>query len=215
MERMGMESMDDIKEGKDLEFDWFPECRETDDYTGIMDLSHIAAHKFEGETEGEAEEEYSEIPTGKGGPEAFVCYDGGLEKALNRTFSSVHERLCGDRLEFQSILLSDCVEALNVGCEVIRSKLSECTDQEISARIEVCLNENGCVIAAVDNESWKELVGMEASLFMDSGIRIIEITQVKDDCIIVNDIADGNEDSVKVTISKFSRMNGLLLEVLK
>lgn len=185
--------MDDILEGKELEFDWFPEYKETDEYTGIIDLSNIAGHR----------------------PEVLLEFSDSLEAGMNQTFSSVYERLCGSGMEQQSVLLSDCLEALNRGCEVIKRELGECTEQEITARIEVCLSENGCVIAAVDNEDWKAWKDMEASLFMDSGIRVIEIAGIVDTCIVANDAADGDKDFVMVPLSDFSAMNGLLLEVLK
>lgn len=204
------------------EFDWFSEEKEAfaeeTIYSELEDLRAEAEMSLENsEKEDNLEKnEYSEIECMDEAIEAVnvpeIYFGEELDMAMKYVFSDVKKKLCGRQTEVSSGLVADYIDEIRKNCEVFFSELHNCTESEVYARISQCLAENGCVITAVDNGQWEDEKEYE-SIFMDDGMRILEVIGIDGEYLIINDY--GKTDGRKIQVSEFIKMNGLLLEVLK
>lgn len=198
-----MKHLENFFEEDILEFEWFSDEIEALDedavYSEIMDL------KLEVEKGMEREEEIWK-------PEK--CFYGDLNGMMKTVFSDVQENLCGRKAEICSSILAAHIKELSQYCEVLSSDLYDCLESEVCARIEKCIDEKGCVIAVVDNGQW-ENDGKQEMIFLDDGMRVLEVIGIDDKNLIINDYGRPDGENIQVQVTEFVKMNGVLLEVLK
>lgn len=194
-------------EANEVEYDWFSEQPENENkFEDVADLRDSAALAVE-----EMDKRLIELPeTGKEG----VTFAEGLEGSMNMAFSSVYEKLCGTPPQKQYELISEWTRELGERCEVIRTELGKCTQAEIAARISACFNENGCVLAVLDNGIWQEVKDGE-ELFLDGGLATVEISEINDGQLTLLNYNRGQRREIRMSVDSFVETCGLLFEVLK
>lgn len=204
---------DQVFEGKELEFDWFPDSiemlEEISDYSEITDLK-IEAKELPIDIISALDNENTNLRN----DEIREDFGEGLDGAMGYVFSEVEEKLCGIESKIKSEYLTDYIDELNQKCEVICTNICNCSESELRSRVEQCVNDNGCVIATIDNICLTYDDEME-SVFLDDGIKTIEIIGIEDLVVIAKDYSLYFESRIEININKFLKLNGIILEVFK
>lgn len=204
------DNFDGLLDVRETEFDWFPENTESDGesfYQGIEDLKNSIMADTP---------EKSEIVEYE--PEVLnSCDTEQLEnrptKAIGLAFFDVAERLGCTETDFSSEYLSDYVDELKKSCEVITTRLSDCSESELLSRVARCLEEGGCVVVLTDADLLSE-DSTDASLFLDEGMFCAEIAQAYSSALHIKSHSDPQKE-LKLEAELLLRNNGVLLEVLK
>lgn len=144
-------------------------------------------------------------------------YCENLQESMQFVFSRIYEDLCGSRLQISSDLLADYIDELNEKCVVLQSDIvpKQTKFSGVVARIEGCLAEGGVVVLGVSDSKWRAFIGEPESCFLDSGLRIVQVTNYDRDSLWVKDCADKHGQSIKISKNEIVLLDGILLEVYK
>ena len=208
-----MNPFDDVNEIE--EFDWFPEDGIPDDYENIVDLKDSVNSESTAEVNGN-QYEYGDIEDDI----HMWHYADGLQESMNSVSNCVFKKMCGAELEVNSRYIDYYTEKLGERAVLFQSSFGgesnpELNGMELEAKIKACLLENGSVVAAISNDSWKSMRYDEETAFFDDGLRVIQIIGMRKNEIVINDFNDKNGMGIGITSKEFSKMNGILLEVYK
>ncbi len=196
------DNFENIFDGNELEFDWFPdELSETEPYDEITDLSYEAQELMN------AYDDTEEIDSIATDIEEYP--KERLDMCMNSVFSDVKEKLCGVKCDVQSEYFSEYIDELSSDCEIISTPIHNCSKSELKSRVEQCIEENGCIIAAIDNSGFES-----ETVFLDGGSRVVNVVGIDDSFIYLSDnFFSGNMTSI--SIEDFLKLDGMILEVLK
>lgn len=210
--------------GTDLpeEFDWFSEMVQDGDgcidYLNIADLRESVEPPVQQEVSVQLD------------PAEFVCgdieedenmwkYCEKLTDAAEGVFSAIYEKLCGRQMPECAGTPARYVEQMGKRCEVVQTELGDSAAgrraDAVTARLQSCFSERGCVAAMVSDAQWRQLIGAPDSPFADSGVRTLQIIGMKNSHIIVNDFANSEGRSLEIQKGAFCALYGILIEVYK